>query len=586
MKFFSARSLPNGSLTNLGARIEAGRCLLCVDAPCASACPARTKPDVFLRQLHFDNPVGAAETVLDNNPLGGVCGTVCPVSKLCESACTRKHIDGPVKIGKVQRYLHDFGLKEKIDIPPVSMVDGHMSAVIGAGPAGLAAARDLARRGSKVTVFEKREDAGGALRYALSPLRVPHTLVDEEVDRIKQSGVNFVFNRTVCDISELVEEGYHAVFISPGLQLNRSVDLNATANQYWKAHGIVGALEFLDSANASDTKFSSERSNHQHVVIIGGGSVAMDCAITAKSLGAASVHIVARESLLALPADMEEIELAHKAGAVFHPQSEVKTVESNNTVNISPYSEKNPTVAAAAATTGPASGVESCSIQASTIIVAAGQMLDPTGKVLIAGDPLDGITVKHINELTSLSDKCFSPSPIQQQRSRIFVSGGDAIRGGGDTVVQAVADGKHAAAYMMPNSEMPKRHQVDLKTEFVGIHFINPFTLSSSPVTNSADMIARAYDAGFAGAYFKTLNRDDKFIVSHPSPRLNSVGGAWGHRHTNGPASNAGVNMDVGIQNVEQISDRPLVDNLGDITWLRKNYPEHITAGECPIFCS
>lgn len=161
-----------GGLTSLGASIEAERCLLCVDAPCAAACPAGTQPDKFLRQLRFNNPLGASETVLDNNPLGGVCGTVCPVSSLCEGACTRTSIDGPVKIGAVQRYLHDLGVAEKLVLPPVPEGVNHRTAILGAGPAGLAAARELARRGSKVTVFERRPQAGGALRYALSPIRI------------------------------------------------------------------------------------------------------------------------------------------------------------------------------------------------------------------------------------------------------------------------------------------------------------------------------------------------------------------------------------------------------------------------------
>ena len=118
------------------------RCLLCEDAPCASACPADTKPDNFLKQLRFENELGACETVLDNNPLGGVCGEVCPVSRLCEGACTRTKMDGPVKIAAVQKYLHNVGISENIPLPPVPTIKLNQKvAIIGAGPAGLTAAR-------------------------------------------------------------------------------------------------------------------------------------------------------------------------------------------------------------------------------------------------------------------------------------------------------------------------------------------------------------------------------------------------------------------------------------------------------------
>jgi dihydropyrimidine dehydrogenase (NAD+) subunit PreA len=143
-------------------------------------------------------------------------------------------------------------------------------------------------------------------------------------------------------------------------------------------------------------------------------------------------------------------------------------------------------------------------------------------------------------------------------------AGGDAVRGGGDTVVQAVADGKRAASLMLPTTPVAPRQEISLRTEFCGVVFENPFCLSSSPVSNSAEMIATAFEAGWGGAYYKTLNREDKFRISHPSPRLGSVHAAVGSR------------MGVGIQNVEQISDRPLADNLADILWLRKNYPDKV----------
>jgi dihydropyrimidine dehydrogenase (NAD+) subunit PreT len=131
------------NMTGAQALAEAERCLMCKDAPCANACPAKTHPDKFLRQLRFENPMGGAETILDNNPLGGVCGQVCPVSELCEGACVRKNLEGgPVKIGHVQKFLHNYGINHGLKSPPTPAVKtGHKVAIIGSGPSGLACAR-------------------------------------------------------------------------------------------------------------------------------------------------------------------------------------------------------------------------------------------------------------------------------------------------------------------------------------------------------------------------------------------------------------------------------------------------------------
>jgi dihydropyrimidine dehydrogenase (NAD+) subunit PreT len=546
----------DGSLTHLGARIEADRCLMCADAPCAKACPADTKPDKFLRQLRFENPLGAAETVLDNNPLGGICGKVCPVSRLCEGACTRKSLDQPVKIAAVQHYLHKLGVQENLQPPPTAVRTGHRAAVIGSGPAGLSFAREMARRGSDVTVFEKRDDSGGALRYALSPVRVNHRDIDEEVSRIKAMGVKFVFNTTVSDVSKLVAEGFDAVFVSPGLQVGRSVNIKAQGSEWAPPkRRVVSALEFLESANSTEQVDAKHLVVGNNIVIIGGGSVAMDCAITARALGAKTIHIVSRESLETLPADIDEVELARKAGCLFHPECEVESAGPDNTVKIVRVS------------TDPVSMKVSRTnfsgyVEAGAVIMAAGQLPDEIGKRLVAGGPQ-----------LKVSDASSAGVEDGASVSHFVVAGGDIVRGGGDTVVSAVADGKRAAALALPNASVPERDRISLKTPFVGIDFESPFCLSSSPVTNSAEMIARAYDAGFAGAYYKTLNRESQFFISHPSPRLNVV------------HSKPYPDMAVGIQNVEQISDRPLEDNLKDINWLRKNYPTKITAASIMGYC-
>lgn len=544
---------PDGRLTALGASIEAERCLLCVDAPCAKACPADTKPDKFLRQLRFENPLGAAETVLDNNPLGGVCGTVCPVSKLCEGACTRKNIDGPVKIGAVQRYLHDYGVAEKLSLPPVLPGVKHKTAVIGAGPAGLAAARELARRGSQVTVYERRPEAGGALRYALSPLRISHKLVEEEVQRIASMGVKFKFNSNVDDIAKVMKENdFDALFVSPGLQSSRQVEVEKAALKNpsnTKHPKIASALSFLEGANTLKAEFSTNLVKGKTVVVIGGGSVAMDCAITAKSLGATSIHLFARESMLALPADEDEIKLAREAGVVFHPETDITSTDESSNIYYRTLSNNNDSIHAS---------LEG-RLQASTIIVAAGQLHDKDGAELI---------------------KTLKQQQQQQSSKSKLYAGGDAVRPGGATVVEAVADGKRAAIEILPQYKPAERIRPSLEIEFLGLKWENPFTLSSSPVTNSAEMIARAYDAGFSGSYYKTLNREDKFIINHPSPRLGVV-----HHHNKGSSLPNHGNMEIGIQNLEQISDRPLQDNLKDITWLRKNYPTKIHAVSIMGYC-
>lgn len=403
-------------------------------------------------------------------------------------------------------------------------------------------------------MFERRAQPGGALRHALSPIRISHEMVDAEVDRIKSMGVKFVCGADVSDIASLTA-GFDGVFVSPGLQNSRHVDIQVKdRSAHWTNDGVVGALTFLDSANSQMPELAKRTVAGRRVVIIGGGSVAMDCAITARALGASAVHVVAVEGLLNWPADVDEIELARASGAIFHPEMRVMSVGGDNTVFLIHLSEGG----------GLHPDGHFATLEASAVIVAAGQVLDETGKRLVDGDPSQGIVVKRV------SDPGFDSQPA---RRPLVVSGGDAVRGGGDTVVRAVADGQQAARAMVPEHAPPARPRASLETEFVGLRFLNPFTLSSSPVTNSADMIARAYDAGFAGSYYKTLNREDKFVVSHPSPRLSAV-------HARGSGG-----MDIGIQNVEQISDRPLADNLADIAWLRKRYPKHITAVSIMGFC-
>lgn len=410
-----------------------------------------------------------------------------------------------------------------------------------------------------MTIFEKQTDTGGALRYALSPVRVSHDSVTQEVKRIEEMGAVFKFGTEVTDIKGLLSsQQFNDVYISPGLQDSREVDIGQKEASFM----VTPALDFLFGANASED--STERNASQtavagnSVVVIGGGSVAMDCAITAKELGATRVYVIALESLESLPADEDEICLARERGVVFIPETRVTSVHSSGRV------------AAIQVQTGEngklvdLEGAES-HILASTVIVAAGQVLSDSGKRLLSLEGYHNHVIVNTADDPVFTESILSASGAggKSPYKKIF-AGGDAVRGGGDTVVQAVADGKRAASWMVQNVQPAARKQLSLETEFCGVKFENPFCLSSSPVSNTADMIATAYDAGWGGAYYKTLNREDKFAISHPSPRLGAVHTAVGTR------------MDAGIQNMEQISDRPLADNLADILWLRKNYPNKV----------
>lgn len=498
------------------AKAEAARCLQCIDAPCSKACPAGTDPARFVRQVALDNPEGAAETILFNNVLGGTCGAVCPVSKLCEGACTRSKLDEPVRIGELQEFLHRFGIQNEgiIRSPPKLERNGQTVAVVGSGPAGLSTARELQRLGFEVTLYEARSEPGGALRYFLSPVRMDHAMVAEEVDRVRDLGVNIVCNHCVTDIHDLEKEFDHVV-VSPGLQHGR------------KLANISGlsALEFLQSSN-TDCVLAKTAAEGKRVVIVGGGSVAMDAAVTSKALGASSVTAVFVESLDEMRADIDEIRLAQKHHVVMMPERVVEGM-SNNGVGLR--------------TRHVSQDDEYDILHADTVIMAIGQDHDNNAKNLLNHEKVSYV--------------------------------GDAVNGG-ETVVQAVAEGKQAAERISMEStgrcfadldKLRLKDEEALQIEFCGITFPNPFCLSSSPVSNTADMCARAFDAGWGGVVYKTLNVDKEQEILHPSPRLGAV-------HDRSGA----LRMGIGLQNVEQISDRRLSDNLADLAWLKEKYPSHV----------
>lgn len=280
---------------------ESSRCLLCHDAPCSQACPVGTNPAKFIRSLRFRNLKGAVETIRENNILGGICARVCPTKKYCEGACSRSGIDKPIEIGKLQRYLTDYENVLGLEILKPIELKKEKIAIIGSGPSGLAAATKLVQLGYKVTVFEKREKLGGWLTYGIPEQRLPQVVVDNEIAYIKKLGVEFKTNVNVGNditIDSLSKEGYKAFLIACGMQ--KSKDVNIKGNEL---EGVIGGTDFL-----AEVKSNGNYKLGDKVVVIGGGDVAIDCAMTAKNLGAVDVKIVYRRTIDKMPAERKSIQ--------------------------------------------------------------------------------------------------------------------------------------------------------------------------------------------------------------------------------------------------------------------------------------
>ena len=236
--------------THRTAMEEAARCLLCHDAPCSKGCPAGTDPAKFIRSIRFRNVKGAAETIRSANVLGGSCARVCPYDNLCEEACSRCGIDRPIEIGKLQRYAieQEKLFKMKTLEAPKEKKPGKI-ACVGAGPASLACAAELAKAGYKVTIFEREAKPGGVLTYGITPSRLPQAVVDHDISTVKGLGVKIVCNKEV-KAADL--EDYDAVFIGAGLW---NANLNKHEFPGAELKGVMSAIDFLKEARTKKKDF-------------------------------------------------------------------------------------------------------------------------------------------------------------------------------------------------------------------------------------------------------------------------------------------------------------------------------------------
>lgn len=290
---------------------EAQRCLHCKNRPCVEGCPVNIHIPEFIAKVAEGDFKAAYEIISDTNALPCVSGRVCPQESQCESRCVRGVKGEAVAIGRLERFVADWYLKNVVAAPQKPTQNGIRVAVVGSGPAGLTCASDLAKKGYEVTVFEAFHTAGGVLVYGIPEFRLPKAIVQSEVDKLEALGVEFrldvVVGRTIT-IDELMEEGYKAVFVGSGAGLPLFMGIEGE-----NLAGVYSANEYLTRVNlmkAYREDYDTPLRKSKAVAVVGGGNVAMDAARCAKRMGAEKVYLIYRRGEEEMPARREEIDHA------------------------------------------------------------------------------------------------------------------------------------------------------------------------------------------------------------------------------------------------------------------------------------
>jgi len=421
------------------ALLEAKRCLECKDPICIQGCPVTIDIKSFIQLILDKDYVGAVNKIREANYLPAICGRVCPQEEQCEAICTMGKKHPPIAIGKLERFVADFEMEQGLFSPPeIKERRNEKVAIVGAGPAGLTCAAELAKMGYPVTVFEALHAVGGVLRYGIPEFRLPRAILDLETERIKALGVqihtNFLVGRTAT-IDELFEEwGFKAVFLGTGAGTPHFMGIPGESYT-----GVYSANEFLTRINLMKAyqfpDFDTPIRVGKNVAVIGGGNTAMDAVRTSKRLGAEHAYLIYRRSREEMPARLEEVHHAEQEGIefmlltaptrIFADHNDwVRAIECQKMELGQPdeSGRRRPV---------PMKGSE-FRLEVETVIEAIGQSPNPIIQSTTPGleTAKKGVVVTNERQQTS--------------RPGIF-AGGDLARGGA-TVILAMRDGKIAAA--------------------------------------------------------------------------------------------------------------------------------------------
>ncbi|NDR55773.1 NAD(P)-dependent oxidoreductase [Aliiruegeria sabulilitoris] len=402
------------------ASVAADRCYFCYDAPCTTACPTEIDIPLFIRQIQSGDADNAAETILTQNILGGMCARVCPTETLCEEACVRQAAEGsPVVIGQLQRYATDHLMERGLHPFERDTPTGRRVAVIGAGPAGLACAHRLAMHGHSVVIFDAREKAGGLNEFGIAAYKAANRFAEAEVEwLLKIGGIEIRYGEKLGEglLLEELQESYDAVFLGMGL-----AGVNALRTEGEEHAHVRDAVDFIAELRQADDLASLPVG--RDVVVIGGGMTAVDAAIQSKLLGAENVTMVYRRSRDRLSASTFEQELATAKGVkiVLNAQPVAFNSEDGKTVSSVTFAYTEDSA------TGFHLSDETFTLKADQVFKAIGQSLKGVPGV---------VEIK-------------SGKIVVDEKGRSSVSGvwagGDCASGGDDLTVTAVANGRDAA---------------------------------------------------------------------------------------------------------------------------------------------
>ena len=439
----SLRSEVNQGLTFEQAITEAHRCLDCKKPTCVQGCPVNINIPGFIKQLELGNILAASEVIKQSSTLPAVCGRVCPQEKQCEAQCIHiKMGHEPVAIGYLERFVADnaYALDANVSktIQQPNTTNAKRIAVVGSGPAGLAFAGDMAKLGYTVTVFEALHEIGGVLKYGIPEFRLPNSVVDQEIEGLRQLGVDFktdvIIGKTLT-IDDLKAEGYQGIFVGSGAGLPRFMGIPGE-----NLNGVLSCNEYLTRVNLMDA--SSEESDTpvlraQNVAVIGGGNTAMDAVRTAKRLGAERAMIIYRRSEEEMPARIEEVRHAKEEGIEFltlHNPIEYHADENGRV--------KEAVLQVMTLGEPDESGRRSpVALEGQTITIPVDEVIVSVG---VSPNPLIPSTVAGLE--ISKRGTIVVGDNMQSSIPTLF-AGGDIVRGGA-TVILAMSDGRKAAQAM------------------------------------------------------------------------------------------------------------------------------------------